>query len=102
VRPRAPDDFRRDPISFKLRRDSIRQLYRRGGPDHVADGCRGLNQASRVCVVFLEEPGGSVIMARNLIAMINYGAVVSQTCTRCGHVSSELTMLYASWANTKS
>ena len=32
------------------------------------------------------------MMARNLIAMINCGAVVSQTCTRCGHVSSELTM----------
>jgi H2-forming N5,N10-methylenetetrahydromethanopterin dehydrogenase-like enzyme len=51
-------------------------------------------------VVVLEEPGGSVMMARNLIAMINCGAVVFQTCTRCGHVSSELTMLYASWANT--
>ena len=34
------------------------------------------------------------MMARNLIAMINCGAVVSQTCTRCGHVSSELTMLH--------
>jgi hypothetical protein len=49
-------------------------------------------------VVVLEEPGGSVMMARGFIGMIQCGAVVSQTCTGCGHVSSELTMLCASWA----
>ena len=92
LHPRLTDDGCRDPVvSFDLRRDPI---CCRGRPHYAADRCRGLNQASRVCVVVLEEPGGSVMMARNLIAMINCGAVVSQTCTRCGHVSSELTMLH--------
>jgi hypothetical protein len=45
-----------------------------------------LNQASRVCVVFLEERGRSVMMACGLIGMIHCGALVSQTCMGCGHV----------------
>ena len=72
LRPRLTDDGCRDPVvSFDLRRDPIAVVVVR--PHYAADGCRGLNQASRVCVVFLEEPGGSVMMARSLIGMIRCG-----------------------------
>jgi hypothetical protein len=54
-----------------------------------------LNQARRVCVVFFEELGGSVMMPRGLIGMIRCGGVIFQACSRCGHVSSELAMFVA-------
>src|SRR6266849_9772951 len=82
-------------ISSGLRRDPIRQRYCRGGPHDAANGRCDLNQASRVCVVFFEELGGSMMMPRGLIGMTHCGGGVFQACTRCGHVSSELAMLLA-------
>jgi hypothetical protein len=52
-----------------------------------------LNQASRVCVVFVEQLGGSVMMPRGEIGMIRRGGAVFQARGRFGHVSSELAML---------
>jgi hypothetical protein len=77
----------------------IGQLHCRGGPHDAANGGRDLNQTSRVCVVFFEKLGGSVMMAGGLIGMTHCGGGVLQAGTRCGHVSSGHPMLLAaSWA----
>jgi hypothetical protein len=57
VRPRLPDDM---PVVILLSPSTsdgnpIRQIYCHGRPHHAADGCRDLNQASRVRVVSFEE-----------------------------------------------
>jgi hypothetical protein len=94
VRLRLFDDTCYDRVvPVDLQWNLIRQLRCRGGPQSAADGNRGLNQASRVCVIFFKELGGSAMMPRGLIGMSRCETVVFQACSRCGHVSSELAML---------
>jgi hypothetical protein len=72
-----------------LRRGLILRRRYQSRPHRAADGCRDLNQPSRICVIFFEQLGGSV-PPRGLIEITRCRRVVFQACTRCGHVASEL------------